>query len=94
MKSQIDGEAIRKVLLEVIKEYDSPKPQPGFQSGSIRHEVASRLGIKQDVEAQRALLISPQFSGPGVILLEDQGREGEPDEQEEVCAGTNRLDAA
>lgn len=56
MKSDIDGATIRRTLLEVVQEYVSPTPKPSFQSGSILNEVAKRLNLLNNIEAQQALL--------------------------------------
>jgi hypothetical protein len=54
MASAIDGAAIRKVLLEVIGEYNTA--DSSFQSRSVLNEAARRLGIHYDMPAQQALL--------------------------------------
>lgn len=50
----IDGEEIRKVLLEVIR--DQAAKDSMLQSGSILHEAQLRLGIPADREKEQAFL--------------------------------------
>lgn len=54
MASTIDGATIRKVLLDVISEFNTS--DSSFQSGSVLHEAARRLEIHYDMDAQQALL--------------------------------------
>jgi hypothetical protein len=54
MASPIDGATIRKVLLDVISEYNTS--ESSFQSGSVLRETARRLDIHHDIDAQQALL--------------------------------------
>jgi hypothetical protein len=53
--SNIDGQMIRRVLLEVIEEY-SRNRQGLFQSGTILHNAAAKLNIRGNIELERALL--------------------------------------
>jgi hypothetical protein len=45
-------------------------------------------------QGTEGILTSPQYNGPGIILLLYQGKEGRWDEQEEVHGGADRFDAA
>lgn len=53
--NQITGQKMKQVLFEVIEEFS--KKGPGFfQSGSILHESANRLGILRNQSQEQALL--------------------------------------
>lgn len=54
MTTSIDGTTIRKVLLDVIAEYNTV--DSSFQSGSVLNEAARRLDIHYSKDAQQALL--------------------------------------
>jgi len=55
MTTDIDGNQMRKVLLEVINEH--AQIGPGYmQSGSILREASKRLGIGRNTELEQALL--------------------------------------
>lgn len=54
MMTRINGSQMRKVLLEVVKQYSHMGPS--MQSGSILNEAARRLRIKGDTELEQALL--------------------------------------
>ena len=52
MNSSVDGAKIRRVLLEVLKEFDHPQ----LQSLSVLGAAAQRLGFERDLEMQKVLL--------------------------------------
>ena len=55
MAGGITGQEMRRVLLEVIDKYSQTGPGY-FQSGSILSKVAQRLRIRDNLEAEQALL--------------------------------------
>jgi len=55
MKKEIDGQQIRKVLLEVVDEYSQIGPGY-FQTNSVLRKVSKQLGLRGNLEFEQALL--------------------------------------
>jgi hypothetical protein len=53
--STLDGETIRKTLLEITSELSS-QPSSHLQSGAVLQRAVSQLGIQANIEYQQALL--------------------------------------
>jgi hypothetical protein len=56
MSTMIDGNQLRKVLLEVIKDISERKQGSSLQSGLILDEAARKLEIRRNTDMEQALL--------------------------------------
>lgn len=54
MEMKLSGANIRKILLEVVKEFS--QSDSSFQQGSVLNEAAIRLGIRHQIDLEQALL--------------------------------------